>query len=97
MYQQQYIFSLLRENNTELRLKFEAETLHYIIEQFELFLKGAGFVFDGHMIDIVPIESDDLTQNEEDLNVDYVKEVQAWFADSPQFSSFKSERTTNAE
>jgi hypothetical protein len=42
------------------KIEFEAESLGSILEQFEMFLRGCGYVFEGH-IDIV----DDFTENHE--------------------------------
>ena len=41
-------------------VEFKAEVLSDILEQFELFLRGCGFVFDG-TLDIVVDETDDDT------------------------------------
>lgn len=53
-----YRFSVDHENEDgrttfSNTLEFDAEQLPDVIGNFELFLKGAGFVFDGH-VDIVP-------------------------------------------
>ena len=37
--------------------EFEVETLNEVLENFEMFLRGAGYVFDG-VIDVVPSEDD---------------------------------------
>lgn len=37
--------------------EFEVDGLMDVVENVELFLKGAGFVFDGYL-DIVPVEED---------------------------------------
>jgi hypothetical protein len=42
------------------KIEFEAESLGSILEQFEMFLRGCGYVFEGH-IDIV----DDFAENTE--------------------------------
>jgi hypothetical protein len=42
------------------KIEFEAESLGSILEQFEMFLRGCGYVFEGH-IDIV----DDFDENHE--------------------------------
>ena len=42
------------------KIEFEAESLGSILEQFEMFLRGCGYVFEGH-IDIV----DDFAENHE--------------------------------
>lgn len=43
-------------SNHEITLSFKGEYLYEIIENFEQFLRGCGFVFDGRL-DIVPDES----------------------------------------
>lgn len=48
-------------------VEFKAEVLSDILEQFELFLRGCGFVFDGSL-DIVPPE--DNTDEESDNELD---------------------------
>lgn len=35
--------------------EFETETLNEVLENFEMFLRGAGYIFDG-VIDVVPTE-----------------------------------------
>jgi len=37
--------------------EFETETLDKVLENFDMFLRGAGYVFDG-VVDIVPTEED---------------------------------------
>ena len=37
--------------------EFETETLNEVLENFEMFLRGAGYIFDG-VIDVVPTEED---------------------------------------
>ena len=46
--------------------EFSADTLETMLENFELFLRGSGFVFDG-VIDVVKPESDNF-ENEEEPN-----------------------------
>jgi len=43
--------------------EFEVDGLMEVVENVELFLKGAGFVFDG-FLDIVPTEEDDIDNQE---------------------------------
>ena len=55
-----YRFSVDHENEDgrttfSNTLEFDAEQLPDVVGNFELFLKGAGFVFDGHL-DIIPTE-----------------------------------------
>jgi hypothetical protein len=54
------------ENNIASKhtTEFRADTLETMIENFEMFLRGSGFVFDG-VIDVVPME--DSNDCEEDL------------------------------
>lgn len=59
-----YRFSVDHENEDgrttfSNTLEFDAELLPDVIGNFELFLKGAGFAFDGH----VDIHSSNYTQN----------------------------------
>ena len=39
----------LEEGDSKLTTEFSAVTLDRVLEEFELFLKGSGFVFDGHL------------------------------------------------
>ena len=48
------------------KIEFEAESLGSILEQFEMFLRGCGYVFEGH-IDIV----DDFNENHEIICDDF--------------------------
>lgn len=55
-----YRFSVDHENEDgrttfSNTLEFDAEQLPDVVGNFELFLKGAGFAFDGH-VDIIPTE-----------------------------------------
>jgi len=51
------------------KIEFEAESLGSILEQFEMFLRGCGYVFEGH-IDIVDdfAETNELVDEECDLD-----------------------------
>lgn len=49
-------YALTFETNAKRTVEFEAVSLDVVISEFELFLKGAGFIFDG-TLDIVPIEN----------------------------------------
>ena len=51
-------------NTTE----FSKESLNDVIENFELFLKGAGFVFDGHL----EFVRDDYSPFESDSDIDHI-------------------------
>ena len=60
MAEPRYRFSVDHENDDgrttfSNTLEFDAEQLPDVIGNFELFLKGAGFAFDGH-VDITPSE-----------------------------------------
>ena len=60
MSEPRYRFSVDHENEDgrttfSNTLEFDAEMLPDVIGNFELFLKGAGFAFDGH-VDITPSE-----------------------------------------
>jgi hypothetical protein len=39
----------LEEGDSKLTTEFSAVTLDRVLEEFELFLKGSGFVFNGHL------------------------------------------------
>ena len=57
----------LEEGDSKLTTEFSAVTLDRVLEEFELFLKGSGFVFNGHL-DFVQDKSsfdDDLDDIEE--------------------------------
>jgi hypothetical protein len=61
--------------------EFEVETLSEVLENFEMFLRGAGYVFDG-VIDVVPHEEDYFGDGHEGMSTldDYPelkKEVEA--------------------
>ena len=56
--------------------EFEVETLNEVLENFELFLRGAGYVIDG-VVDVVPTEEDDLDAWHEDIASELDKEVEA--------------------
>jgi len=58
------------------KIEFEAESLGSILEQFEMFLRGCGYVFEGH-IDIV----DDFAKNHEYVDEDDLEEGEADNAD----------------
>ncbi len=58
------------ENNIASKhtTEFRADTLETMLENFEMFLRGSGFHFDG-VVDIVPHESDDVEDDEVDTSV----------------------------
>lgn len=47
------------------KVTFEGTSLHDMLEQFEMFLKGQGFVFDG-VIDVVPLDDGHSDNENED-------------------------------
>lgn len=49
--------------------EFEIETLDKVLENFEMFLRGAGYVFNG-VVDIVPVDEDDIQHSEHYYDVD---------------------------
>jgi len=55
----------LEEGDSTLTVTFSQISLENIVSEFEYFLKGAGFVIDGHL-DIVPIEEWSPTHSHED-------------------------------
>ena len=54
-------------NNSKQTVEFSAVELGDIVEQFEYFLKGAGFVFDGHL-QLVDEFQDTYTDVNKDIN-----------------------------
>lgn len=48
--------------------EFRADTIETMLENFEMFLRGAGFHFDG-VIDIVPQEDDEVEDDDVDVSV----------------------------
>lgn len=50
-----YIFTCEQDDGTTISVKFEKDGLMNVLENFEYFLKGSGFVFDGY-VDIVEME-----------------------------------------
>jgi hypothetical protein len=63
----------LEEGDSKLTFEFNAVSLDRLLEEFELFLKGSGFVFDGRL---------DITQDEnffEDLSNDDLDDLDQWF------------------
>jgi len=56
------------------KIEFEAESLGSILEQFEMFLRGCGYVFEGQ-IDIV----DDFAKNPESVDEDDLDDVNQFF------------------
>ena len=57
--------------NTARNVQFSAVHLDDIIEEFELFLKGCGFYFDGHLT----VMDDDFTPTEEVIHSKYYYET----------------------
>jgi len=53
----------MEEGNSKLTTEFNAVSLDRLLEEFELFLKGSGFVFDGHL---EFVEHKSWTETEED-------------------------------
>jgi len=53
----------LEEGDSTLTTEFNAVSLDRLLEEFELFLKGSGFVFDGHL---EFVEHKSWTETEED-------------------------------
>jgi hypothetical protein len=68
--------------------EFSADTLETMLENFELFLRGSGFHFDG-VLDVVKPEEDDLTnfgfstdyENDEPVNYAWSKIVERHMTD----------------
>lgn len=60
--------------SSKRKIEFEAESLSNILEQFEMFLRGCGYVFEGH-IDIV----DDFAETPEFVDEDDLDDVNQFF------------------
>jgi hypothetical protein len=56
------------------KIEFEAESLGSILEQFEMFLRGCGYVFEGH-IDIV----DDFAETTKLVDDDDLDDINQFF------------------
>ena len=66
-------FTFIREesdyyNNSKSTTEFSAIALDNIIQEFEMFLRGCGFVLDGHL-DIVQDYYDNYTDINKDINL----------------------------
>ena len=92
-----YRFSVDHENEEgrttfSNTLEFDAELLPDVIGNFELFLKGAGFAFDGH----VDIHSSNYTQNNTYNNH---PESPFWAEENldPDYDSVKIKRSADTE
>jgi hypothetical protein len=55
--------------SSKRKIEFEAESLSSILEQFEMFLRGCGYVFEGQ-IDIV----NDFAEQDEECDLDDVNQ-----------------------
>jgi hypothetical protein len=53
-----YHFSAYEKNGSNVTKDFKAEDLSSILKEFQYFLKGAGFEFDGN-IELVPTQGDE--------------------------------------
>jgi hypothetical protein len=51
-------------NDSHITSEFSADTLEYVLENIELFLKGVGYHIDG-VIDVIPFEKEDEFHSEE--------------------------------
>jgi len=94
-----YRFSVDHENEDgrttfSNTLEFDAEFLPDVIGNFELFLKGAGFAFDGH-VDVTPST---YTQNNSYNNLPESRPP-GWYEDNvdPDYDSVKIKRPADTE
>jgi hypothetical protein len=62
----------IEEGDSTITVTFSAITLETIVSEFEYFLKGSGFVFDGHLDFVENVVSDNNV--EDDLD-----DVDQWF------------------
>jgi hypothetical protein len=60
--------------SSKRKIEFEAESLSSILEQFEMFLRGCGYVFDGQL-DIV----DDFAETTEFVDDDDLDDINQFF------------------
>lgn len=89
-YSNVYEFKSVNSDGLETTVKFKAITLDNVLENFELFLRGCGYHVNG-VLDIVQDHYPEFEkeygqvsryvneEDEEDLNMDYAKEVSNWF------------------
>jgi hypothetical protein len=50
-------------NDSHITSEFSADTLEYVLENIELFLKGVGYHIDG-VIDVIPFEKEEVSDHE---------------------------------
>jgi hypothetical protein len=60
--------------SSKRKIEFTADSLSHVLEQFEMFLRGCGYVFEGQ-IDIV----DDFAKNPESVDEDDLDDVNQFF------------------
>jgi len=60
--------------------EFRTDSLETMLENFELFLRGSGFHFDG-VLDVVKPEEDDLNDEDEPVNYTWSKIVERHMTD----------------
>tara|TARA_R110000822_G_scaffold138161_1_gene275763 strand:- start:119 stop:400 length:282 start_codon:yes stop_codon:yes gene_type:complete len=60
--------------SSKRKIEFTADSLSHVLEQFEMFLRGCGYVFEGQ-IDIV----DDFAKNPESVDEDDLNDVNQFF------------------
>ena len=70
---------------SEITMEFNADTLPAILEQFEMFLRGSGFFFDGN-VDI--IEEESYKEDPWIANVDLGNDVMSWTANQLQKNKY---------
>lgn len=76
-------FTFIREDssyvgNAKQTIEFSAVVLDDILAQFEDFLKGAGFVFDGHLIidqETFPVQFDTVNKDLNDYRMSEQEEI----------------------
>lgn len=60
--------------SSKRKIEFTADSLSHVLEQFEMFLRGCGYVFEGQ-IDIV----NDFSENPESVDEDDLDDVNQFF------------------
>lgn len=71
--------------NRTSSVNFEADSLNDILEQFEMFLRGQGFDFEG-VIDVVPVDDGSVDESGDDDDDDDDGYEEQW-SDNPFFNS----------
>jgi hypothetical protein len=69
----------VEENDSKLTLEFNAVDLSRIVQEFEQFLRGSGFIIDGHLDIVQDEEWSETHGHEDDLD-----DIDQWFGKKPE-------------